>query len=538
VRIEYRGIKAVRIALHLVWLTGLVAPAALAVSMATDRTLSPLSVAAATFVELGVLRLVLPQALFFSFTWPLLAFGCARVAAQSARGVNLVDLVLQWRSFTGQEITDAVGPYAVAIACLLALTGLLCLACCGCASRDLPSRTRCLLGLFVSLLFFKLTPLVVIGRAWPSDLLLATAAAADPSRGLQFDLYPNEAVGTSPRRLHVKWQAADRRPAAAAAAAAATVVLVIGESVRSDALKECGGLPLVRAVAADALVACDVTAGADSTFHSVPLLISRDWPGHARRVAEDTTFQHALAEVGFESYWLSVQTQLVAWSDALHQFYDEGRRDEELMPHLALALRADHPRKSIVLHAYNAHWPYCRRYDPDRAPYGVDCGRLGNVPDAATVAAHKLAYTNAVDESMRFLNGVIDALRDAPGEVFLVFTSDHGENFRDDRRRLVSHELAHPTVWDIRVPAVFWANEAWKQTHAREWETLRAQAGKPLMHADIVPTLMAAADVAYEDGRRGRAINLLEARVPARRRAVQVSLGVETTWETLVDEVR
>jgi glucan phosphoethanolaminetransferase (alkaline phosphatase superfamily) len=533
-RIEYQGSKAVRIALHVVWLTGLMLPAAITVSMARDWTLSPMAVAAATAIELGVLRLLLPQALFFPFTWPLLALGCARVAAQSGRGVNLLDLILQWRSFTKREITDALAPYAASIACVVLLTGMLCLACCRCARPDPAWRTRFLLGLFASLLFVKLTPLAVIGRAWPSDLLLATAAAADPSSELRFDLYPNEAVGTSPRKLHVTWQAADRR----STAARATIVLVIGESIRSDGLKECGGPSRVWPVVPDALVACDVTAGADSTFHSVPLLISRDWPGHARRVTEDTTFQHALAEVGFESYWLSVQTQLVAWPDAHHQFYDEGRRDEDLMPHLSLALQANHPRKSIVLHAYSAHSPYCRRYQPDRAPYRVDCGALRGVPDAATLNDHKLAYANAVDESMRFVSSVIDGLRGAPGEVFVVFTSDHGENLRDDRRRLVGHELTHPTVWDIRVPAVFWANEGWKKTHARQWETLRAQVGKPLMHADIVPTLMAAADVAYEDPRRGRAINLLEAAVPARRRAVQVALGVGTEWETLVDEAR
>jgi glucan phosphoethanolaminetransferase (alkaline phosphatase superfamily) len=312
-------------------------------------------------------------------------------------------------------------------------------------------------------------------------------------------------------------------------------VLVIGESVRNDFMHECGGPDRVRTVAAGALVACDVTAGSDSTHTSVPLLVSREMPGHDVRVSSDATFLRALEETGFETYWYGVQGAQLAWSDAQHQDYPAGPPGSDaalLVPRLAAALSRRAARKAIVLHAYNAHEPYCMRYDAANAPYPVQCQALGVEPDRTNIASIRLAYANAVDGSVAFLNAVIGALDAQPQPCFLIFSPDHGENLLDDDRALYGHARRSPTRWDIRVPAVFWANEAWRSTHAAQWAHLESQVGRPLMHADLVPTLLAAADVRYQEPRR-LAVNLLAADVPARRRVVQRSLGAVVDWETL-----
>jgi hypothetical protein len=55
------------------------------------------------------------------------------------------------------------------------------------------------------------------------------------------------------------------------------------------------------------------------------------------------------------------------------------------------------------------------------------------------------------------------------------------------------------------------------------------------MHADMVPTFLAAAGVAYEEP-RPLAVDLLDVRVPPRRRTIQRALGAVVEWDTLVRE--
>jgi glucan phosphoethanolaminetransferase (alkaline phosphatase superfamily) len=317
-----------------------------------------------------------------------------------------------------------------------------------------------------------------------------------------------------------------------------TFVFVVGESVRADYLRECRGPERVRALSAGALVACDVTSGSDATHTSVPLLVSREMPGQPHRVSRDATFERAFQEAGFETHWIGDQANTLAWPDAQFQAYPNYIVSDEaaLGPPLAQVLARPARRKAIVLHAYNAHDPYCSRYDLASAPYTADCRKL-----QSTLVSYpkdmRLAYANAVDVSVRFIDSVIDTLRNEPGEAFLLFTPDHGDNLYDDSRRLLGHAMRNPTRWDVQVPAIFWANDAWRAAHPRQWANLQAQVAEPLMHADMVPTFLAAAGVAYDEPRR-IAIDLLDASVPARRRTIQHEMGATTDWDTLVREAR
>jgi len=93
--------------------------------------------------------------------------------------------------------------------------------------------------------------------------------------------------------------------------------------------------------------------------------------------------------------------------------------------------------------------------------------------------------------------------------------------------------MRKPTRWDAQVPAIFWANAAWKAAHPDAWQMLQANARRPLMHADLVPTLLAAADIAYRDKRR-LPVNLLAEPVAPRERFVEKALQVRVGWQTLL----
>jgi glucan phosphoethanolaminetransferase (alkaline phosphatase superfamily) len=194
----------------------------------------------------------------------------------------------------------------------------------------------------------------------------------------------------------------------------------------------------------------------------VPLLVSREAPGHAQRVSSDATFLSAFEESGFDSFWLSVQERAIAWPDARNQSFDPGPDRPTLVPALRKALERAGSHKVVVLHAYNAHSPYVERYERGKGPFAVDAARSKTDP-----IERRKDYDNAVDASMRFVSDVIDELRRDPGETFLLMTSDHGENLQDDARGLLDHALKRPTLWDTRVPALMWANEAWRRVIPR-----------------------------------------------------------------------
>ena len=471
---------------------------------------------------------------FFAATLPIVLTGVLCLGTAALRGADLLELLLQWRTYSRQEVESAAQPYAVAaiVACAL-IAGLCAAAWRWAPTRSTTRRTRAAVVIATLAAAFAV-PLADWLRVWPVKPLLVVAAAPGDSRWIADRLFPKVSTA-NPRSPTANWNAS-RVPGAPASE---TVVLIIGETLRNDFLRECHGPDRVRPVAAGALVACDVTAGSDLTVTSVPLLVSREMPGHAMRVSSDATFAHALQEAGFDTYWYGTQGAAIAWSDAEHQRFalSTGRDSLLLMPPLLAALAEPAPLKAIVLHAYNAHDPYCDRFDHDRAPYPVDCAHIGAPWDKANLAQVRAAYADAVDTSIGFVNEVIAQLQQRREPAFLVYTPDHGEALLDDGREIWSHALRHPTRWDTHVPAVFWANDAWRSTHAAQWARLSSQIGAPLMHVDIVPTLLDAAGVRYDE-RRQLPVDLLARGVPPRRRVIQVAPGRTIPWDTLVDEAR
>lgn len=518
--------------LDLLWMILLILPAASSTSSSQPWDVDANLLFALSCALVVAARIALPARWFFPLSLPVALAALVCMGADFMRHADLLDLGLQWRTFSRAEVRTAIGPYAPAIGLAAAVLALWCWACARRTEQRRFARARAALALVVVAGLATTLPRAIWVRAWPLNVLLVTASVATDSQALLATLQP--ALSTvDPRDPAATWHGR-----ATSGAARQTMVFIVGESVRADFLRECGSWSRVRAAAAGALVACDVTSGSDATHTSVPLLISRDMPGRPYRVSRDATFVHALQEAGFETHWIDDQsTENLIWPDAqFREFLAYNGSDEAAMgPALARVLAGPAPRKAVVLHATNAHEGYCTRYEAASAPYAVDCTRLGGIPGAADAPTLRLSYANAIDASVGYVNGVIEALCHEPGEAFLLFTPDHGDNLYDDTRRLYGHALRHPTRWDVRVPAIFWANDAWRAAHPRQWALLQAQASSPLMHADMVPTFLAAAGVAYEEP-RPLAVDLLDARVPPRRRTIQRALGAVVEWDTLVRE--
>jgi glucan phosphoethanolaminetransferase (alkaline phosphatase superfamily) len=432
---------------------------------------------------------MLRPVLLAALTLPIACLSVLIWGADRFAYVDAMELASVWFTFTPAEIKASLQPYGAAIATLM--FAVLVLAAWVARSASARPNRRVLGAVLLSgAVLASQGDRDIWSRTWPINLLDTVLAVVQdydaPGSGNK--------VRSSPRNSKSGWQA--RR--SNVADVPETYVFVVGESMRADRMHGCGGATEVSKLAPEALLFCDVLSGSDNTVNSVPLLISRYSPGRVQEALRDSTFLKAFEEVGFETFWLGAQERVIAWPDAMNQSYDAySRLDRDfLVPAMRRAIARPGARKALVLHAYNAHFPYAERYPAATAPFKVDPKDVD-----ASLEARRKAYDNAMDESTRFMNEVIHHLEKLDGEVFLMMTADHGENLADDGRSLLLHALKKPTWWDTKVPGVVWANKAWKLSHPAEWKTLTSNTGSPLMHQDFVPTMLGVARIHFADDR-------------------------------------
>jgi glucan phosphoethanolaminetransferase (alkaline phosphatase superfamily) len=511
------------------WLALLVAPSITVFAPVNAWDIPPLQAMGVTLWALAALWGVLGPRFFYVATYPLALFGAVAMAGDFARHVNVLELLLLG-AHDPREMAAALRPYAVSLAGLA-----LALAVPVWAALRWRHPVRRRRGLWMAtaaiatgaLAFWAFGP-GAMARAWPLNVVTVGVAQWGGRSDLVAATLPFALV--DPRDPSASWHA---HRLAGAAAPTETYVLVVGESVRADRLQACGGRSGL-APSTDTLVFCDVMASSSSTHTSVPLLVSRELPGAPARVSRDATFLRAFAEAGFRTAWLSVQERSIAWPDAQVQAYLplHGTDRASLLPAVQRLLRDAPPRQLLVVHPYNAHFAYCDRADPANLLVPIDCRQLGSLPSRATRPAWLAAYDNAVHESLLFLDAVIRAADARGGEVFVLYVPDHGENLLDDDRELFQHALTEPTHWDTRVPMIVHANQAWRDRHPAQWQRLAANRAARVMHADVVPTLLGAAGIGYDEPRTNVA-DLTAVTPGPRKRLVLRHLGETTDGDLL-----
>jgi glucan phosphoethanolaminetransferase (alkaline phosphatase superfamily) len=475
---------------------------------------------------------VLPRKVALVLMYPVLLAGLAVVVADVAHSVNLLELIAVWFTFSEAEVAQSLRLHAGALVlAAVAVFVLLCVLWRGTGERPRTAWRVAIVLAGLTLAF--VLPAGSWRNAWPSAL--AGAALEGRIGDVGLPLSPTPDVRSSPRDRFKSWQA--RREGNAPTAE--TYVLVIGESVRSDRLPACGGRQQVTAAPAGAIVFCDILSGSSSTHTSVPLLLSRALPGSRDRVPRDGTVLKAFEEAGFETFWFGVQERSIAWPDAQNQAFEPAPRldSQALLPLLDQALGRPAPRKLIVLHAYNAHAPYHERYRPESAPFPLQPGKPPGTPTRQNLGEAWNDYDNAIDETMRFLQAVVNRLQAQEGASLLLFTADHAENMLDDARGLTYHALKMPTVWDTAVPGILWTSPAWRQANAGKWQMLSANRQGGLMHMDLVPTLLGAAGIRYAEP-RDEPVDLTARMVPSRVRFTHVRAGETITLDALRGQAR
>lgn len=114
----------------------------------------------------------------------------------------------------------------------------------------------------------------------------------------------------------------------------------------------------------------------------------------------------------------------------------------------------------IVMHIYGSHFRYSERYSQEFAKW---------LPDRADVISPKYeqelinGYDNSILSTDHIIDKTINILNRENCKSFTFYTSDHGEDLMDDKRKRFLHASPLPTAHQLNVPFIFWYSNKYRE---------------------------------------------------------------------------
>lgn len=272
-----------------------------------------------------------------------------------------------------------------------------------------------------------------------------------------------------------------------------TVILVVGESARSanwslygyerptnprvaERLEMAGG---------SGVVFLDALAAGRLTMNAVPSMLSPTPAKNFRNYCTTPSVIRVFRAAGYRTGVLSSQVRASEfWDGAVNLMLNDAAsverldKDDHMPEALDRWLRQDpQPRQLAVLHLFGSHYIYSERYPEN-------FNRFHGGDEMVDTYDNSLAFTDHV------LAGLIDRIREMPSPAVLFYSSDHGENLNDFGDGNIQHSCREFTRYEIEVPLLFYANQAFAAAHPRELAAIRACANRPVSHDNISPTML------------------------------------------------
>lgn len=233
---------------------------------------------------------------------------------------------------------------------------------------------------------------------------------------------------------------------------------------------------------------CHVLTESNTTHKSVPMLLSPVSAHDFNSIYRQKGIITAFKEAGYRTAFFSNQRYNHSFIDFFgkeadtYDFIKENVEDsnynpsdDELLKLVAAELAKDTSKLFIVLHTYGSHFNYRERYPADNAFF------LPDFPVDAEVK-YKDNLVNAYDNSIRYTDGflsrLIRMLQEQDADAAMIYTSDHGEDIFDDRRRLFLHASPVPSYYQIHVPFLVWMSDSYRQNYPALLESAEANRQK------------------------------------------------------------
>lgn len=256
----------------------------------------------------------------------------------------------------------------------------------------------------------------------------------------------------------------------------------------------------------------DVITQSNTTYKSVPILLSPADAAHADDLPRVRGIMEAFRSAGFYTLYISNQPENRSFVDFFAMQADEHHRikeeinrdvpllerkpiyDMDMLPYLDRALAAGHRRLFVVLHTYGAHYSYKDRYPREARYFDDDEAERASVRERFRLTN---GYDNAIRQTDALLDGIMLRLEErAEVASALFYISDHGEDIYDDHRERILHSSPSLSYYQLHVPALFWASPHYRELYPEALVTAQANERKPLSSNITFHTLLDMAGVA------------------------------------------
>lgn len=282
------------------------------------------------------------------------------------------------------------------------------------------------------------------------------------------------------------------------------VLFILTESVRADAScsdhrESCPNAPAINAAVPARTPLLQMRSNASTTAIELAVLWSGLQPVASREALHTAPllFDYAHAAGVDDAYWTShhmmfansrlyvqdLPTSRQCGASDLDPLadIDLGARDDLLVERVQAEIGTLKEPFFGVAHFGNTHVPYL--VDPADAPFQP--ALESKAPDDNE--AYHNYYRNAVHRQDKSIGELIRFVRQSPfgDHTILVFTSDHGEAFREHG------QLGHTgSILDEEIHVPFWIDAPPGTLTAEEERSLAALRDTPVFHTDVTPTIL------------------------------------------------
>lgn len=282
------------------------------------------------------------------------------------------------------------------------------------------------------------------------------------------------------------------------------VLFLLTESVRADAScsdhrESCPNAPAINAAAPARTPLLQMRSNASTTAIELAVLWSGLQPVASREALHSAPllFDYARAAGVDDAYWTSHHMMFAnsrLYVQDLPTSKQCGATDLDPLADIDLGARDDLLVKRVqaeigtltepffgVAHFGNTHVPYL--VDPADAPFQP--ALESKAPDDNE--AYHNYYRNAVHRQDKSIGELIRFIRQSPfgDRTILVFTSDHGEAFREH------NQLGHTgSILDEEIHVPFWIDAPPGTLTAEEERSLAMLRDTPVFHTDVTPTIL------------------------------------------------
>lgn len=286
-------------------------------------------------------------------------------------------------------------------------------------------------------------------------------------------------------------------------------VFVLGETSRAYSWQLYGypreTNPRLGARRSELVVYHDLTTQSNTTYKSVPILLSPADGEHTSRLPEVKGLLTALKESGYYTVYITNQPENRSFVDFFAYEADEHYRirdliraeqgfadrrpvyDTDMLPYLDRVLSAEHTKLFVVLHTYGAHWSYRDRYPAEAAYFTPDDAMGANAYERGKLVN---AYDNAIRYTDHLLGEVIDRLEHLEATTAMYYTADHGEDVYDDERGRILHSSPSVSYYQLHVPGILWLSPEYRAHFPQVATSAQANADAPATSRSNLHTLL------------------------------------------------